>query len=95
MVMDYVEKGKISKIVNDRNRARQALREEMDAIMGYEERADATDDKILRELLIHNANDEKEHASLLAEWLRRNDPAFEKKLSHILFKSAKLDELWD
>ena len=94
-IAPYVDNGKVSKRVADLNRARQALTEEMDAIGGYEERADATEDKILREVLMHNANDKKEHASLLIEWIRRNDPIFDKKLAAVLFKSAKMDELWD
>jgi hypothetical protein len=93
--MDYMEKGRISKKVLDLNRARQSLVEELQAIMWYDERADATGDSDLRSVLAHNRDDEKEHASLLLEWLRRNDPAFKKEIGEILLKNKKLKELWD
>lgn len=93
--MDYVEKGNVSKRVTDLNRARQSAIEELQAIMWYDERADATTDKALREVLAHNRDDEKEHATLLLEWLRRNDPQFAHKIREILGKSKKLSELWD
>lgn len=93
--MDYVEKGTISRKVLDLNRARQSLVEELGAIMWYDERADATSDKDLKAVLAHNRDDEKEHATLLLEWLRRNDPQFAKEVKEILGKSKKLSELWD
>lgn len=93
--MDYMEKGPISKKVLDLNRARQSLIEELQAIMWYDERADATGNAELRSVLAHNRDDEKEHASLLIEWIRRNDPQFSKKIKEILLKSGKLEELWD
>lgn len=93
--MDYVEKGPISKKVLDLNRARQSLVEELGAIMWYDERSDATTDKELAGVLAHNRDDEKEHATLLIEWLRRHDPQFAKEIKEILSKSKKLSELWD
>ncbi len=93
--MDYVEKGTISRKVLDLNRARQSLVEELGAIMWYDERADATSNKDLKAVLAHNRDDEKEHATLLLEWLRRNDPQFAKEIKEILNKSKKLSELWD
>ena len=93
--MDYVEKGNVSKKVLDLNSARQSLVEELGAIMWYDERADATSDKVLREVLAHNRDDEKEHATLLIEWLRRNDLKFNKKIGEIILKNKKLSDLWD
>ena len=93
--MDYVEKGNVSRKVLDLNRARQSAIEELQAIMWYDERADATTDNALREVLAHNRDDEKEHATLLMEWLRRNDPQYAHKIKEIFGKSKKLSELWD
>ena len=93
--MDYVEKGNISEKVYDLNRARQSLVEELGAIMWYDERSDATSDADLKAVLAHNRDDEKEHATLLLEWLRRNDPQFDKEVKEILLKDKKLSELWD
>jgi len=44
---------------------------------------------------MHNRDDEREHASLLIEWLRRNDPEFEKELKEILFSNKAFKDLWD
>ena len=93
--MEYNERGKISEKTLDFNRARQSLVEELQAIMWYDERADATSDKELKAVLAHNRDDEKEHATLLLEWLRRNDKALDKKLNEIVFKPGDLSKLWD
>ena len=93
--MEYKEEGKISERTLNLNRARQSFVEELQAIMWYDERADATSDKELREVLAHNRDDEKEHASLLLEWLRRNDKTFDKRLKEILFKNSEISKLWD
>jgi len=57
----------------DLERARKSLREELEAIDFYQERIDATEDASLKQLLEHNMNEEKEHAAMLVEWLRKND----------------------
>ncbi|MGC8516610.1 MAG: ferritin family protein [Candidatus Acidifodinimicrobium sp.] len=69
----------------DLSRARQSLIEEIEAIMFYDERAAATKDKDLKEVIIHNRDDEKEHASLLLEWLRKHDESLDKELKKTLF----------
>ena len=69
--------------------------EEMEAIMFYDERADATTDKNLKEIIIHNRDDEKEHFSLLLEYLRRNDPELDREMKEILFSKKELKELGD
>jgi hypothetical protein len=62
----------------DLERARKSLREELEAVDFYQERIDATDNKSLKKLLAHNMNEEKEHAAMLIEWIRRNDPTQDK-----------------
>ncbi|MGC8584587.1 MAG: ferritin [Thermoplasmata archaeon] len=79
----------------DLTRARQSLVEELEAMMFYDERASATGDQILREIMIHNRDDEKEHAVLLIEYLRRNDPEFDKELREILFSSKEFRDIFD
>ena len=81
--------------VKNLSRARQSLIEEMEAIMFYDERADATTDKNLKEIIIHNRDDEKEHFSLLLEYLRRNDPELDREMKEILFSKKELQELGD
>lgn len=62
-------------------RARQSLIEELDAINVYEERIQATSDESLKKVLAHNRDEEKEHAAMLTDWLRKNDPTFDKMFS--------------
>ena len=85
----------LSDKIKNLSRARQSLIEEMEAIMFYDERADATTDKNLKEIIIHNRDDEKEHFSLLLEYLRRNDPEMDREMKEILFSKKELKELGD
>jgi len=62
----------------DLERVRKSLREELEAIDFYQERIDATGDESLKKLLAHNMNEEKEHAAMLIEWIRKNDPIQDK-----------------
>jgi hypothetical protein len=59
-------------------RARQSLIEELDAINVYEERIQSSQDQKLKKVLVHNRDEEKEHAAMLIEYLRNNDPTFDK-----------------
>lgn len=59
-------------------RARQSLIEELDAINVYEERYQASNDEEVKKILAHNRDEEKEHAAMLIEYLRNNDPVFDK-----------------
>ena len=53
-----------------------SLMEELEAIDWYRQRADGCDDPELKTVLIHNMNDEMEHAAMLIEWLRSNVAEF-------------------
>ena len=70
------------KKLNEKNkdlaRARQSLIEELEAINWYEERVSASKNKALQKLLEHNRDEEKEHAAMLVDWLRKNDKVFDK-----------------
>lgn len=57
----------------DLERARQSLIEELEAINWYQERAENVKDKDLKHILEHNRDEEKEHAAMLMEWIRKND----------------------
>jgi len=93
--MSYKEEEVKDNHVKDLIRAKESLMEELEAIIYYEARASVTADKSLKSVLEHNRDDEKEHATLLIEWIRRNDPAFEKELKEILFSKKELKDLWD
>jgi hypothetical protein len=85
----------LSERVKDLSRARQSLIEEFEAMMFYDERADATKDKDLRSVMEHNRDDEKEHAVLLLEWIRRHDKKMDKELKEILFSKKEMKVLGD
>jgi len=72
----------------DMHRAIVSLMEEPEAIDWYNQRADACKDAELKAILEHNRDEEKEHASMVLEWIRRKDPVFSKELKDYLF-SAK------
>jgi hypothetical protein len=69
----------------DMKRAIDSLKEELEAIDWYNQRADVCKDKELKGILEHNSKEEKEHAAMLIEWIRRNDADFEKELEEFLF----------
>jgi len=70
-------------------RAIDSLREELDAVDLYNQRADVCTDKNLKKILVHNANEEKEHAAMLIEWIRQNDKHFAKEFRDYLFAETK------
>jgi len=63
----------------DLARASKSLREELEAIDYYQERIENAKDEGLKKILAHNRDEEKEHAAMLVEWLRKNDPVFDQK----------------
>jgi ferritin-like protein len=69
----------------DRHRAITSLMEELEAIDWYDQRVDATSDPDLRRVLAHNRDEEKEHAAMTLEWLRRQDPVLDQQLREWLF----------
>jgi ferritin-like protein len=62
-----------------------SLMEELEAIDMYNQRADICKHDELKAILEHNRDEEKEHASMLLEWIRRKDPIFSEKLKGYLF----------
>jgi ferritin-like protein len=69
----------------DRHRAITSLMEELEAIDWYDQRVDATSDPDLRRVLAHNRDEEKEHAAMTLEWLRRHDAVLDRQLREWLF----------
>jgi hypothetical protein len=69
----------------ERHRAITSLKEELEAVDWYDQRVDATTDPDLRRVLAHNRDEEKEHAAMTLEWLRRNDPQLDQQLRAWLF----------
>ena len=76
--------------VIDRHRAIVSIMEELEAIDWYDQRVAAATDGELADLLAHNRDEEKEHAAMLLEWLRRRDPALDRNLRKYLFTSGSI-----
>ncbi|MEP7161869.1 MAG: hypothetical protein ABI746_12325 [Dermatophilaceae bacterium] len=74
----------------NRHRAIASLMEEMEAVDWYDQRAEACTDPALKEILEHNRDEEKEHAAMLIEWLRRHDDHFAKELKKYLFRDGNI-----
>ena|SRR5688572_733940 len=77
----------------DRHRAIVSIMEELEAVDWYDQRIDAARDPELKELLAHNRDEEKEHASMMLEWLRRRDPKLDEHLRTYLFTDKRLLEI--
>jgi hypothetical protein len=77
----------------DRHRAFVSLREELEAADWYDQRVAATKDPTLAAILAHNRDEEKEHASMLLEWLRRHDPKLDQHLRTYLFTEGSILEI--
>ena len=74
----------------DMHRAIRSLMEELEAVDWYNQRVDACSDDELRLILAHNRDEEKEHAAMVLEWIRRQDPTFDKELKDFLFTEAPI-----
>ena len=76
----------------DHHRAIVSIMEELEAIDWYDQRVDATNDASLAAILAHNRDEEKEHAAMLLEWLRRRDPKLDEHLRDYLFTQQSVIE---
>ena len=76
----------------DISRAITSLHEELDAVDWYNQRIDTATDEELKRIMAHNRDEEKEHASMLIEWIRRNMDGWDKELKDYIFTSAPLGE---
>ncbi|NJO16725.1 MAG: ferritin [Thioploca sp.] len=74
----------------DMHRAIVSLMEELEAVDWYNQRVDACKNAELKAILAHNRDEEKEHAAMVLEWIRRQDPAFDKELKDYLFTNKSI-----
>ena len=75
----------LSDETRDMHRAITSLMEELEAVDWYNQRADACKDPELKAILEHNRDEEKEHAAMVLEWIRRKDSVMDKELKDFLF----------
>ncbi len=80
----------LSDETRDMHRAITSLMEELEAVDWYNQRIDVCKDEELRKILAHNRDEEKEHAAMVLEWIRRKDPVLDKELKDYLFTDKKI-----
>lgn len=81
---------RLSEETLDMHRAISSLMEELEAVDWYNQRMDACRDPDLREILRHNRDEEKEHAAMVLEWIRRRDSKFDEELKDYLFSQGSI-----
>jgi hypothetical protein len=80
----------VSEPTRDLHRAISSLMEELEAVDWYQQRAGATQDAELRAVLEHNRDEETEHAMMVLEWIRRNNPVFDRNVKTYLNKQGPI-----
>jgi ferritin-like protein len=89
----HEDANKLGPDVIDQHRAIVSLMEELEAVDWYNQRAKATGNPDLRAILEHNRDEEKEHAAMVLEWLRRGDPKLSQHLKTFLFSDGPITEI--
>ena len=89
----HAPREKLSKRTLAQHQAISSLMEELEAADWYRQRADDCDDDSLKAILVHNMNEELEHAAMLIEWLRRNNDRFDKELRDYLYSEGDIAHL--
>ena len=83
----------LSDEAQDMHRAIRSAMEELEAVDWYHQRADVTGDAALRDIMIHNRNEEMEHFAMSIEWLRRRYPDLDAALRLYLFSEGDITQL--
>ena len=79
----------------EQHRAIVSIMEELEAVDWYAQRVDASASPELAEILAHNRDEEKEHAAMTLEWLRRQDPVMDRHLRTYLFTEGSVIDIED
>jgi hypothetical protein len=94
MPLDYHEpRESLPEEIIDQHRAVESLIEELEAVMWYHQRAAVTDNQELKDVLIHNRDEEIEHAMMNLEWLRRNFHEIDENMRTYLFTELPITEV--
>ena len=89
----HEDESSLSQELKNRHRALVSIMEELEAVDWYDQRVEATNDASLAEVLGHNRDEEKEHAAMTLEWLRRHDPKLDEHLRTYLFTTGSILEI--
>lgn len=83
----------LSDETRDMHRAVVSAMEELEAIDWYQQRAEACSDPELAAILLHNKDEEIEHAMMTLEWIRRRNPRFAEHARTYLMSEAPILEV--
>ena len=83
----------LSDATKDMHRAIVSLMEELEAVDWYNQRVSACKDEELKAILIHNRDEEKEHAAMMLEWIQRRDPRFSAEMKEYLFTAQPITHI--
>lgn len=86
----HVAREKLSRKTLEMHYAITSLMEELEAVDWYRQRADDIEDAELKAIVLHNAKEELEHASMVLEWIRRHDPEADAQLREYLFTKGSI-----
>ena len=64
--------------------------EELEAVEWYNRNVNECKNAELKSVLAHNRDEEKQHAAIVLEWIRRQDPRFDKELKDYLFTDKSI-----
>lgn len=67
-----------------------SLTDGLEAVDWHNQSIDTRKDAELKDILANNRDEEKEHAAMMLEWIRRQDPSFDKELKEYLFTDNPL-----
>ncbi len=94
MVISYHEPvNELSEGTRELHRALTSITEELEAIDWYQQRVDAMQDESLKAVLVHNRDEEIEHAAMVLEWVRRRMPEFDEALRTYLFTEKPITQV--
>ena len=82
----------LTETTRDMHRAIMSLMEELEAVDWYNQRVDACQGRELKAILEHNRDEEKEHAAMLMEWIRRKDPVLDEQFKNYLFTDKSVTD---
>jgi ferritin-like protein len=83
----------LSEATKNMHRALVSLREELEAVDWYQQRAEACSDPDLAAVIQHNKREEIEHAMMTLEWIRRNSAEFDGHIGAYINSEGPILEL--
>lgn len=80
----------LSEDTKNLHRAIVSLMEELEAVDWYTQRSEGCTNDELREILVHNRDEEIEHAMMTLEWIRRKHPGFAENIEEYIGATGRI-----